>query len=89
MTMGKKETMEGIELPNQKGIKTLRKKENYNYQEILEVDTIKEERKSEKRISQKKKNKTLQQKFHQRNKHLGSPFCKMLWTILKMYKRET
>ena len=39
MKSGKRETMERIELPNQK---KERKKENYKYLGILEADTIKQ-----------------------------------------------
>ena len=35
-------TMEGIELPNQECIRTLREKEIYEYSAIFEVDTIKQ-----------------------------------------------
>ena len=37
MNCGKKETTEGIEMPNQERIRTLREKENYRYLGILEV----------------------------------------------------
>ena len=37
----KRQTMEGIELPNQERIRTFGEKENYKYLGILEVDTIK------------------------------------------------
>ena len=44
------------------------------------------------RIPQKNKktfqNQALRQKSHQMNKHLGSPPCKMLETILKINKGE-
>ena len=42
MKLGKKESAEGIGLPNQENIKTLWEKENYKYLRILEVDTIKQ-----------------------------------------------
>ena len=35
------------------------------------------------------RNQALQQKSHQRGKHLGSPPCKILVTILKMDERGT
>ena len=38
---GKRQIIEGIELPNQEKIRTLREKENYKYLEILEVNIIK------------------------------------------------
>ena len=42
MKREKKETTEGIKLPNQESIKMLGEKENYKNLEILEVDTIKQ-----------------------------------------------
>ena len=84
-------TMKGIELPIQESIKKLREKKNYKYLAILEEDTIKETevkvkiRKEYHRRTRKfLETKILQQKSHQRNKHLGSSFFKILWTILKM-----
>ena len=51
------------------------------------------ERNCKKRVPEKNKktrqNQALQQKFHQRNKHLDSPLCKIFWTILKMHKEGT
>ena len=59
MKSGKRQTMEGIKLSNQKRIKTLVEMENYNYLGILEADTIKqpeikEEEKQQKGISGKR-----------------------------------
>ena len=48
MKSRKRQTMEGIELPNQKGIRMLGEKENYKYLEILEMDTIKQAEMKEK-----------------------------------------
>ena len=39
---------EGVELPNQVVIRTLREKENYKYLRILEADTIKQAEMEEK-----------------------------------------
>ena len=39
--------MKGIELQNQEKIRTFRKKETYKYLEILEADTIKQEKEKE------------------------------------------
>ena len=47
MKSGKRETIEGIELPNQEG--TFWEKENHKYLGILEADIIKDERKSKKK----------------------------------------
>ena len=41
MKSGKLQTIEGIELPNEK-IRTLKEKETYKYLGILEADTIKQ-----------------------------------------------
>ena len=42
MKSGERELPEGIQLPNQKNIKTLGEKENCKYLGILEVNTIKQ-----------------------------------------------
>ena len=42
MESGKQHMAEGIELPNQEKIWTLRKEETYKYLGILEADTIKQ-----------------------------------------------
>ena len=82
----RRETTERKELPNQESIKTLLRK-NYKYSGILEADTVKHERKSKKRVSQKKtsRNQSLLQKSQQRNKQLG----KLFWTFLKVDKGGT
>ena len=41
MKSGKRESINGIELPNQNKINSLGEKENYKYLGILEADTIK------------------------------------------------
>ena len=55
--------------------------------------TSEDERKNKKRIAQTSekisRNQTLQQNFHQRDKHLGSPPCKILGTSLLMDKGRT
>ena len=55
--------------------------------------TSRDERKSKNRVPQKNKktswNQALQQKSHQRNKHLGSSPCKIQWTIFKIVKEGT
>ena len=48
MKSGKRHMTEGIELPNQEKIRTLREKETYKYLGILEADTIKQEEMKEK-----------------------------------------
>ena len=87
---GKRQKVEGIKLPSQESTK---EKENYKYLGILEVDTKQAEmkkKKKKKRVPQKNEeaswNQALQQKFHQRDKHLGYPSCKILGTIPKMDK---
>ena len=42
MKSGKRHLTDGMELPNQDKIKTLREKETYKYLGILEADTIKQ-----------------------------------------------
>ena len=41
---GKRQTTEGMKLPNQERIRILGEKKNYKYLEILEADTIKQTR---------------------------------------------
>ena len=56
MKSGKWHMTEGVELPNQVVIRTLREKDTYKYLGILEADTIKQvkvKEKTKKRISQK------------------------------------
>ena len=51
---------------------------------------MKKNKKSEAQMNEKaSQDHVLQQKSHQKNKHLGSPFCKILGAILKMDKRGT
>ena len=50
MKSGKRQITEGIELPNQGKIRTLREKETYKYLGILEVDTIKQVEMKEKNL---------------------------------------
>ena len=46
----KQEMAEGIELPNQEKIRKLGEKETYKYFEILEADTIKQEREKKRNL---------------------------------------
>ena len=91
---GKLEMTEEIELPNQEKIRTLEEKETYKYSGILGVDTIKkvEMEKRLKRmtriIKKTTRNQTIQQKPHQRDKHLACPSLKILETILNVDKEE-
>ena len=94
--MEKNQTSEEIELPNKERIRTFGKKENYKNLGILKVDPIKQagdKRKYDKRVSQTNdktsRNQALLQKSHQTDKHMDSPSCKMLGTILKMDKGRT
>ena len=73
MKSGKWQMKEGIELPNQGKIRTLREKETYKYLGILEADTIKHaemKKKIKKRVSRENEKTTLNkrtlQKSHQR-----------------------
>ena len=86
--------MEGIEQPNHKRIRIFGEKENYKYLEILKVDSIKQsemKEKNKKRVQQTNerasRNQVLQPKSHHRDKHLGSPPCKILETVLKIDKK--
>ena len=95
MKSGKRETMEGIELPNQESIWTLGEKENCMYLERLEANIIKQTDMNEikkKKLPQNNKkvsrNQGLRQKSHQRNKYLCGYPCKII-QIIKMDKGET
>ena len=48
MKSGKQQMTEGIELPNQEKIRTLRENKTYKYLGILEADTIKQAKMKEK-----------------------------------------
>ena len=74
----------GIEQPNQERIRILGEKENDKYLGILEADTIKQVEKNKRIRRVPQTNKALLQIYHQRDKHLGSPFCMILMTIFKM-----
>ena len=55
MKSGKRNLTDGMELPNQDKIRTLREKETYKYLGILEADTIKQvemKEKNQERVSQ-------------------------------------
>ena len=60
------------------------------YLGILRADDIKYERKIDEKKNERKirkeytRNQALQQKSHSRDKHLGSPSCKILVTVLKI-----
>ena len=90
----KEKEQKKTEGPNNKSRKTLAKKK-CKCLEIFEADIIKHrnERKSKKKwnpLNNKKtsRNQALQQKSHQKDKHLSRPPCKVIWTILKMSKGE-
>ena len=90
MKSGKRQMTEEIELLNQERIRTLGEKENYEYLEILETDTIKHVEMKEKitRVSQTNKkvswNEALLQESHPRDKHLDFLPCNILWIMLVM-----
>ena len=91
ISSGKRQTTEGIELPNQERIRTSGEKKTYKYLGILEADTIKQvEMREKKRILQENEkttqNQTTLQKPHQRDEYLSCPPCKILGTILKVDK---
>ena len=93
MRSGKRKITEGIELPNQEMIRTLGEKENYEYLEKLEVDTIKPvemKEKIEKRVFQTNqkifRKQILQHISQQTDKQQGCFCCKTLGTLLEMDK---
>ena len=70
------------------------REENYKYLYILEADNIKQIKEKIRNYYLWKNKKTFpkraqQQRSQQRNKHLGSPFCKIRGAILKMEKWGT
>ena len=74
MKGGKRHMMEGIELPNQEKIRTIRENETYKFLGILEADTIKQvemkEKLKKKRISQENEITTRKQTALQKS---GAP----------------
>ena len=87
---------DGMEQPNHDRIRTLEENETYKYLGILEADTIKQVLMKDlirKRISQENakttRNKTLQQKLHQRNKYLGSATSHIFGTLSQVDPRGT
>ena len=95
MKSGKGELATRTELSNQEYIRTPGKKENYQYLGILQADAIrqakmKKKKKKKGKITSKNektsRNKSLQQKSHKSDKHLGRPSCKILVTILYIEK---
>ena len=94
MNSGKRENVEGIGLSNQKSVRTLWQKENYNYLGKLKVDTFKQAEMKGKKEYLKKTRKLYETKFWSRNLMKGintqsSLPCEILWTILKMNKWGT
>ena len=86
---GKRESAEGIILPNQESIRMREEKESYKYLGILEADTIKQAEMKEKiwkedlrQTGRLFKNKLCCRNLMKRDKHLGSLRCKILGTIL-------
>ena len=72
MKSGKRHLTDGMELPNQDKIRTLREKETYKYLGILEADTIKQEEIKEKiKKEYLRRTRTLLRQNYQRNKYLG------------------
>ena len=68
MKSGKRQMMEGIELPNQEKIRTLGEKETYKYLGILKADTLKHVgMKKNKKGYLKRIRKLLETKLHSRN----------------------
>ena len=84
----KRNTTEGLELPNQEIISALWVKENCIYEELMEKENAQIIRMKKKKVPQKNKNtnreQVLLQEYHQSNKTLGNLLCKITWNILKM-----
>ena len=96
MKSGKRHMTDGIELSNHDRIRTLEENETYKYLGILEADTIKQVkmkdtiRKEYLRITEKTtRDKTLQQKPHQRNKYLGCAPSQIFRTLSQVDQRRT
>ena len=87
MKSGKRHMTDEMELPNHHRIRTLEENEAYKYLGIFEADNIKRVQMKDdpKRISQENakttRDKTLQQKPHQRNKYLGCATSQILGTL--------
>ena len=89
---GKRQMMEGLELPNQEKIKTLGEKETYKYLGILEADTIKQAEIKEKIKKEylRRTRKLLETKLHNRNLIKGiNTLCKILRIFRKADERRT
>ena len=90
---GNRETAVKIELLNRESIRTLEEKENCKVLGDIKSEhhqTIRDEEKNKKRVPQKKE-KDFRNQLCSRNlmkgiKHMDSPPCKLLGTILKMNK---
>ena len=69
MKSGKRYLTDGMDLPNQEKIRTLREKETYKYLGILEADTIKQVEMKEKIKKEylRRTRKLLETKLHRRN----------------------
>ena len=95
MKTGKRHMTDEMELPNHDKIRTLEENETYKYLVILEADTIKKVHMKDdlKRISQENekttRDKTLQQKPHQRNKYLGCAPSQIFGTLSQVDQRRT
>ena len=91
----KRQIIEGIELPNQGSIRTIRDKKNFKFLGILEVDVVKQVERKEKKAIVPRTNEeatwkqTMQPKFHKRDEHLGCLPCKILGSIVKINRDRT
>ena len=93
MKSGKRHMTEGIELPNQEKIRTLREKETYKYMGILEPDTIKQvelkdniKKEYLRRTRKLIEDKTRSQELYQRNKYLGFALVRYSGPLLRRPK---
>ena len=96
MKSSKRHMTDGMELPNHGRIRTLEENETYKYLGIMEADTIKQVQMKDmirneylRRTRKTTRDKTLQQKPHQRNKYLGCATSQIFWTISQVDPRGT
>ena len=95
MKSGKRHLTDGMELPNQDKIRTLREKETYKYLGILEADTIKQVEMKDKIQKEycRRTRKQLETKLYcrnliKRNKYLGCILVRYLRAFLKWTRDE-
>ena len=91
MKSGKRDMIEGIELPNQENMKTLREKEMYKYWKLAPSNKWKWKKKKTELSQENQKaiwDKTLSQEPYKRDRYLGYRPRKILVTILEVDQRN-